>query len=269
VASSIARTVYPDSLMSRIEPVRARLLDATGSVEPPNAERAATAARVDARFGDHRLMIYIHVVLGSCFLLIAPFQFNARIRRTHPHLHRWTGRALVGTGVTVSVAGLVFGLFIPFAGTAERVVVATFGAAVIAALLKAVILIRRGEVDRHRAWMIRAFALMLGISTVRLAAAVLDFTLTPLGYTAEAIFVTSLWLGWGSTLAAAELWLRLSVRRTSYNHGPRWPPHTPPPVAGSKSPTVETAGLVKVSALRLSSQPSPPLPSVASSCPRI
>jgi uncharacterized membrane protein len=219
VASSIGRTVYPDSLMSRIEPVRARLLHATGSIEPQAAQRAATVARVDARFGDHQLVTYIHVVLGGLFLLVAPLQFNARIRKEHRQVHRWTGRVLVGTGVAVSVAGLFFGVFVPFAGTAERVVVATFGATVIGALMTAVISIRRGEVDRHRAWMIRAFALMLGISTVRLAAAVLDFALTPLGYTAEAIFVTSLWLGWGSTLAAAELWLRLYVRRTPYNHG--------------------------------------------------
>jgi hypothetical protein len=49
---------------------------------------------------------------------------------------------------------------------------------------------------------------MVGISTVRLVAAVLDLTLAPLGYSPEMIFVSSLWLGWGSTLAAAELWLR-------------------------------------------------------------
>jgi uncharacterized membrane protein YozB (DUF420 family) len=162
-------------------------------------------------------MTYIHVVFGGLFLLAAPVQFNARIRNKHRQIHRWTGRVLVGTGLTVSAAGLFFGVFVPFAGTPERVVVATFGAAVITALLMAVISIRRGEVDRHRAWMIRAFALMLGVSTVRVIAAVLDFTLTPLGYTAEAIFATSLWLGWGGTFAAAELWLRF-VRTENVIH---------------------------------------------------
>ena len=62
--------------------------------------------------------------------------------------------------------------------------------------------------------MIRAFALMLGISTVRVVALILDLALTPLAYRAETIFVTSLWIGWLGTLAVAEIWLQRSARAT-------------------------------------------------------
>ena len=214
VASSAGRSIYPDSFASRMEPVRSALLRARGSLDPGAAQRPFMVARVDERFGDNRLVTYVHVVLGSVFLLLAPIQFSARLRRQHPGVHRWTGRVLVVTGLAVAIAGLFFGVFIPFAGAAERVVVGVFGGTVIGALITAVLAIRRGEVERHRAWMIRAFSLMLGISTVRIVAAVLDFVLAPLAYSTETIFVASLWLGWGGTLATAELWLRLAASRT-------------------------------------------------------
>jgi hypothetical protein len=79
----------------------------------------------------------------------------------------------------------------------------------------ALILIRRGNIAAHRAWMLRAFALMLGISTVRIVALFLDLALTPLAYPAETIFVASLWIGWVGTLAAAEVWLRQTAQSTS------------------------------------------------------
>jgi uncharacterized membrane protein len=111
-------------------------------------------------------------------------------------------------GMATAVSGLFFGLVMPIAGNAERIVVAVFGGTVICALGRAVKLIRSGNMSGHRAWMIRAFAVMLGISTVRLVSGVLDLLLTPMGYTVEAIFVISLWIGWGWTLLAAEMWLR-------------------------------------------------------------
>jgi len=130
VASSAGRSIYPDSFASRMEPVRSALLRARGSLDPGAAQRPFMVARVDERFGDNRLVTYVHVVLGSVFLLLAPMQFSARLRRQHPGVHRWTGRVLVVTGLAVAIAGLFFGVFIPFAGAAERVVVGVFGGTV-------------------------------------------------------------------------------------------------------------------------------------------
>jgi hypothetical protein len=56
--------------------------------------------------------------------------------------------------------------------------------------------------------MIRAFALLLAISTVRIVAAVLDLTMTPAGYGPRPMFVVALWTGWVTTLGAAEIWIR-------------------------------------------------------------
>jgi uncharacterized membrane protein YozB (DUF420 family) len=193
--------------MSRIEPVRARFMASVGSYNPAIPGRADTVARFDRRFGDHLRPTYIHVVLGGLFLLLAPLQFSERLRMRNRRVHRWTGRFLVVIGLVSAVTGLFFGLFLPIAGAAEQLVVGVFGATAMVALLKGWNAIRRGDIARHRAWMIRAFAVMVGIATVRLVAIPLDFLLTPAGFSVEHIFVLALWTGWGGTLAAGELWL--------------------------------------------------------------
>jgi len=80
------------------------------------------------------------------------------------------------------------------------------------ALARAVAAIRAGRVAAHREWMIRAFAVALGISTVRLVAAALDLVVSPYGVPLAPLFVASLWIGWGVTVAAAELWIRYTRR---------------------------------------------------------
>lgn len=56
--------------------------------------------------------------------------------------------------------------------------------------------------------MIRAFAVGIGISTVRVVMIVLDFALTPAGFHPKEIFVLGIWTGWVITVGAAELWIR-------------------------------------------------------------
>jgi uncharacterized membrane protein len=107
-----------------------------------------------------------------------------------------------------AIPGFYFGLAIPFAGNGERAPVVLFGGLFVFAIVRAWIAIRRNDESLHREWMIRAVALALAIFTVRLVAIALDVLLTPRAFTPPAIFVLSLWVGWGLTLGAAELWLR-------------------------------------------------------------
>jgi uncharacterized membrane protein len=210
VSASIGRALHVDSLGSRLEPVRSAVIHAAGIADPFASERDEMVARLDTRYGEHRFVTYVHVVLGGLFLLVAPLQFSGRLRRRSPSVHRWNGRVLVGVAVTLAVSGLFFGAFVPLAGAAERVVVLVFTTVLIVALVAAVVSIRRGAVRSHRAWMIRAFAVMIGIATIRVVAPGLDIVMTPLGFAPETVFVTALWTGWGGTLGAAEYWLRSS-----------------------------------------------------------
>ena len=111
----------------------------------------------------------------------------------------------------------------PYGGWAERVAIAVFGVLLLVSVIRAVLAIRSGDVARHREWMIRAFAIVLGISTVRIVGTVFDVALTPSGVSPPAVFVLSLWTGWTATLAAAELWIRYTRgahERSPFRVGP-------------------------------------------------
>jgi uncharacterized membrane protein len=199
-------------LAARAEPMRRRVLGALGRADAAPRERAMEVARADAQFGAHPIATRGHVLPGAFFLALAPLQFWRPLRVRYPALHRWSGRALVAAGAAATVPGLYFGLVIPLAGAGESVIIALAGGIYITSLACGVAAIRGGRVDRHREWMIRAFAVALGISTVRVVAAILDIVVSPSGVALASLFLASLWIGWGLTLASAEAWIRYTRR---------------------------------------------------------
>jgi uncharacterized membrane protein len=166
-------------------------------------------------------MTMLHILPGGLILLLAPFQFSARIRNRHIRFHRWSGRVLVGSAVVSALAGFYFGLRMPYGGAGEAAAIVLFGAILLAAVTRAVVAIRRGDVARHREWMIRAFAAAVGIATIRVVGMVLDVLLTPAGVGPADVFVLSLWTGWTLTLAAAEAWIRYTrvARESAFRSG--------------------------------------------------
>lgn len=117
------------------------------------------------------------------------------------------------------LSALFFGLLMPYGGPGEAIATALFGGLFLAAISRAFIAIRRHPVARHREWMIRAFAIAIGISTVRVVGAVFDVTLTPAGIRPPEIFVLSIWVGWAITLGAAEAWVRCTRSRRRQRAG--------------------------------------------------
>ena len=176
--------------------------------DPEPATRAAEMARFDRNYARHPRAALGHVLPGALFLALAPLQFRGRLRARHPRLHRWTGRALLLAALASTGSALFFGLRTPFAGMAEAVPISIFGAVFLFALARAYAAIRAREVARHREWMIRAFAVAVGIATVRVVGFVLDLALTPLGVPVMTGFVMALWVGWVSSVVTAEAWIR-------------------------------------------------------------
>jgi uncharacterized membrane protein len=223
VAAAALRATFPADLGARMEPDRTRLLRGLGLADPDAAFRAAEVARFDRNFAAHPTQSLLHVVPGGLFLLAAPLQFWGRLRTRRPRVHRWTGRLLVATGLLSVANGLYFGLLMPFAGPPEAAAIALFGGLFAFALVRGLAAIRRGDQTRHREWMIRAFALALGISTVRVVGGFADVVLSPVGVAPATVFVMSVWLGWLVTLAGAEVWIRRTrprlVHATALAHG--------------------------------------------------
>ncbi len=197
----------PDSV-TRAEPVRQSLLDMFHVTDPFALERPVLLDRIDRRYANHPIVTLLHVVPGALLLILMPLQFSTRVRSRFITFHRWSGRTLVLTSFVAVPAGLFFGVLLPWGGAGEVIGVTLAGASFLAAVSLAFFAIRRGEVARHREWMIRAFAVALGISTVRVVAVVFDLTLTPAGVRTPEIFVLCIWTGWLLTIAMAEAWIR-------------------------------------------------------------
>jgi len=171
------------------------------------------------RFGTHATRTLLHVVPGALFLALAPLQFVRRIRERHLQFHRWLGRVLMIAVVVSAVSSFYFGLVIPVGGVGEAAAIAVFGALMLFAVARGYIAARRGDVAPHRAWMIRAFAVAIGVSTIRVVALVVQLIAPP---RPEQLVVISFWTGWLLTLGVAELWIRLtSTSARTYNSAGR------------------------------------------------
>lgn len=165
---------------------------------------------LDAKFGRWPVTSVLHVVPALLFMLLAPLQFSRGIRARHPWFHRWSGRLLILAAFFFGITGLVLGLVEPYGGGAESVAIGSVGALLLAALAKAYLAIRRGDVERHRRWMIRVFAIALGVAVVRIVSIPLAYALGPSH--PRGAFALSVWLGFALSLIGSEIILRFGRR---------------------------------------------------------
>ena len=101
---------------------------------------------------------------------------------------------------------MYFGVLHPTHGAVEAVTIAIFGMFFFTAATLALMAIRRGDIARHREWIIRTFAAALGVSMIRLVA-------IPFAIFVEDMKIGGLlafWIGWVLTLALAETWIRMT-----------------------------------------------------------
>lgn len=208
LGAATLRARYLPDLAVRLEPVRLQGLALFGLGEPNIVRRDAELRRLDRKYASHPRATFIHIGLGAVLLALIPLQFVRRFRDRFRRGHRWIGRTLLIVGGTTGLSGLFFGVLHPFAGAAERVTIAAFGAYFLLAGGIAFARIRAGRSAEHREWMLRAVAVALGIATVRVVSAPLDLVLSSSGASPQAVFLVALWIGLGGTVAAGEWWVR-------------------------------------------------------------
>ena len=149
-------------------------------------------------------LAYPHIVPGVLYLIGAPLQLSRRFRTRHFAFHRRFGRVLIVLGILSGVFALVFGVPFAFGGAWQSLAAAVFGSWFLVALLLAFRAIRRRDVRMHRRWMIRAFAVGLGVGTIRIWVGL--FALLDLATLRES-FAPAFWLGLSMHVLAAEAWL--------------------------------------------------------------
>ena len=123
----------------------------------------------DLHYVKHALLISLHIVPGLLFLLLGPLQFISSLRARWPTLHRWSGRVFIVSGLITAITAIVINMaFPPVGGLFKSLAVYIFSLALIISLIIALRAILRRDIKHHRAWMIRAFAIGLSISTMRI-----------------------------------------------------------------------------------------------------
>lgn len=122
----------------------------------------------DERFSASPLPLVLHILSITVFSILGPFQFATGFRRRRPGWHRAAGRLLVICGLLVGLSALWMTLFYPLKeGTGELLYVfrLLFGSAMVVSIVLGFAAIRRGDVIRHRTWMMRGYAIGIGAGT--------------------------------------------------------------------------------------------------------
>ena len=161
----------------------------------------------DNHFSRYIVPLRLHIAGGMGALLSGPWQFSEKLRTRALNLHRWLGRFYLVEVAIGSVAGFAM------ATVSEEGLPTHLGFGALAVLwfftgLQAYRMARNGDIQAHRNWMIRNFALSLAAVTLR---NYMPLMLFALHWPFRQTYITVSWLCWVPNLLAAE-WL---VRRHS------------------------------------------------------
>jgi uncharacterized membrane protein len=173
----------------------------------------------DARYFASPYATLVHVTVGFLFMVLGPLQFVGAIRNRWLRFHRWCGWVFLTASLVGVVSAVVFLPVLPVFGSFSTkvgvVVAATFFTV---ALVQGYRAIRRRDIATHREWMIRLFAIGLGISTFRVLLPLL--MLPPLNASFPEAWDTVVWLGFVINAAVAEVWINLTRRPAVKRHVP-------------------------------------------------
>ncbi|WP_326824784.1 DUF2306 domain-containing protein [Streptosporangium sp. NBC_01756] len=182
-----------------------------GAVRLTELTGGAEITPENARFFAVPLPVVLHIISATLYGVLGAFQFVPRFRRRRPGWHRVAGRVLVPCGLVAALSGLWMTLFYPRPdgdGDLLAVFRLLFGSVMVLALVLGFAAIRRRNVVRHRAWMIRGYAIGLGAGTQALTHLFWFLFFGTPGEFPRALLVGA---GWVINLAVAE-WI---IRRRS------------------------------------------------------
>jgi uncharacterized membrane protein len=191
-----------------------------GSLRVVGLAGGAETMPTDARYAASPLPVALHILSATVFAILGAFQFSAPIRRRRPGWHRRAGRVLVVAGLGVALSALWLNQFFPRADATREVLYplrVAFGVAMVVTIVLGLLAAGRRDFPRHRAWMIRSYAIGLVAGTQVFT---LGFGQVILG---TADLTTALLMGaaWAINLAVAERAIRKPTRRRRPSARPR------------------------------------------------
>ena len=159
--------------------------------------------------------IAVHMLSYMAFCVFGTFQIAPGFRARHPKWHKIAGRLLIPTGLIAAATGIWMTLnYPPLISNGETVgmIRIAFGAAMILSLILGIIAIRRRNIETHKRWMLRAYAIAMGASTQALVA-IPWFVI--IGEPQGLPWALAMTLAWLFNLSVAERYARTNQAFTS------------------------------------------------------
>ena len=159
-------------------------------------------------------LLVTHIFLGSVALLTACLQVWPWLRRTHPRVHRTSGRVYVASVLPASVCVLIVAPMTLHGANAQvaNTILAVLWFGTTLAGFRA---IRQHRYADHRRWMLRSVALSFSIVANRVWLIILFAVFVPEIYTGapvdpavmEQAIGVSTWISWVVNLLIVQWWL--------------------------------------------------------------
>jgi uncharacterized membrane protein len=167
----------------------------------------------------HTTGLLMHIVGAMLAILIGPFQFLPGIRsRRFLNVHRWLGRTYL-LAVLVGGLGGLYMAPLSYGGLTTHLGFASLGILWLFSGWKAYRHIRRKEIESHREWMMRNYALTFAGVMLRVWMPLL----TTIGFEFLPTYLVVAWLCWIPNLLVVEWMIRRRragrVRATVARHG--------------------------------------------------
>jgi hypothetical protein len=161
-------------------------------------------------YPEYIAIFYIHVT-SSIFALAAGFtQFNARLLRSYPKVHRYVGRSYAYIVLLFSAPSGIYIGFHANGGLIAKISFITLGILWIYFTLRGIKAIKTKSVIQHQAFMLRSFALAFSAVTLRFWKVVLVLLFEP---NPMDVYKIIAWLGWVPNLLAIEWYISKKLRK--------------------------------------------------------
>lgn len=180
-----------------------------GSIRLAGLAGGAEVTAENARFFVAPLPVVIHILGATPFCILGAFQFAPGFRRRRPGWHRIAGRLLIPCGLAAALSGLWMTQFYPLSpglqGELLYGIRLLVGSGMVLSILLGLRAILRRDIGRHRAWMMRGYALGQGAGIQALI--LLPWTLS-FGTPSLLTYELLMGAGWLINLAVAEWIIR-------------------------------------------------------------
>ena len=122
----------------------------------------------NARFFADPVPVVVHIIGAVLLAVLGPFQFVLGLRRRNLGWHRAAGRVIIVSGLAAALTGIWMTLSYDLPAYDGEILYAmrlAVGSAMAAAFVLGLAAIRRRDIARHSAWMIRGYAIGMGAGT--------------------------------------------------------------------------------------------------------